>query len=640
MTYRERALRVMLAMVMVLTLAIPAVAPAPATAADTDFIGGPLLADTPSLVPNDHTPLALRFNGSGLDPDSTYYVKVRFSLTPTPSGGGALHRGFIWNKDLGEWIRNRGEDWSRFPTVQTNASGNVISTNDANWVFFKFGHEGNSGDYYIIITLNKDGTDGSSRNCDSPLLVKVIDMKTEGAWLHNGTATGATDFRRVTLNAEGATGSTDLVQSIHRTEANLIDDDSNGTVDDEDWGPAGATGDWRLAASAETTVNPHIQQNLQLGGNFKMKFADEDIAFGSADTTAPASPANLDAEVDGTTATLTWDPSADDVGVTAYHVYRWVGVSSVEFTPPHVRIATTTDTTYEDTGLTPGVTYNYEVRAADAATNVSARSNAAMAAIPQLTDIQHHDAGVTFDRFVTGYNSAYSGGGYVYGRWTGTALQARFTGDWIRIIGPKQPNYGKADVYIDGVKVDTVDCYASDADKTLEAVLWETTALTDAPHTIELRLKGEKNIASTGNIVVLDRFEVDGAMPAGGGIRYDEMTGTFAGPWISGANSAYIEKGYRYSRYTNASFTATFDGTKVAWIGPKTGSYGRARVYIDGVQQGSVVSQYGPTGWRYRVWESKTLPAGTHTIKIVPNGTKDAASGSTNIVIDAIDVTP
>jgi putative cell wall-binding protein len=220
-------------------------------------------------------------------------------------------------------------------------------------------------------------------------------MKTQGGWLHNGTATGAIDFRRVSLNAFDATGSTDKVLAVHRTEANQIDDDSNGIVDDEDWGPTGATGDWRLAASAETTVNPYIQQGLQLGGNFLMKYADEDIAFGSADTTAPAAPTNLDAEVDGTTATLTWDPATDDVGVTAYHVYRWVDVSSVEYTPPHVKIATVTDTTFEDTGLTPQVTYNYEVRAADAATNVSARSNAAQAAIPNTPPVAVDDAYAT-----------------------------------------------------------------------------------------------------------------------------------------------------------------------------------------------------------------------------------------------------
>jgi len=251
--------------------------------------------------------------------------------------------------------------------------------------------------------------------------------------------------------------------------------------------------------------------------------------------------------------------------------------------------------------------------------------------------IQHDAAGVTFDRFVTGYNSAYSGGGYVYGRWTGTKLQARFTGDTIRWIGPKQPSYGKADVYLDGVKVATADCYAPLAQATTSALIWESDPLTDGAHTLEIRLVGQKNAASSGYVVVLDRFEVQGAAPKGGGTRHDEKSGTLSGPWVYGANSAYIAKGYNYSRYATAAFTKTFNGTRVAWIGPKTGNYGRAKVYIDGVLQGTV-SQYGTTGWRYRVWESKSLPAGNHTLKIVPTGTKDAASKSTIIVIDAIDV--
>jgi hypothetical protein len=256
---------------------------------------------------------------------------------------------------------------------------------------------------------------------------------------------------------------------------------------------------------------------------------------------------------------------------------------------------------------------------------------------PGFTAVQHDAAGVTFDRFVTGYNVAYSGGGYVYGRWTGTKLQARFTGSKVRWIGPKQPSYGKADVYIDGVKRATVDCYASAAEKTTSAVLWESATLTDAAHTLEIRLLGQKNAASSGYVVVLDRFEVDGADPKGGGIRHDEKSGTLSGPWIYGANSAYIAKGYNYSRYTNATFTKSFTGTRVAWIGPKTPGYGRAKVYIDGKLIGTV-SQYGPTGWRYKVWESASLPYGNHTIKIVPTATKDAASTGTNIVIDAIDV--
>ena len=69
--------------------------------------------------------------------------------------------------------------------------------------------------------------------------------------------------------------------------------------------------------------------------------------------------------------------------------------------------------------------------------------------------LEHDAAGLVFDRWVTGYSTAYSGGGYVYGRWTGTILKATFTGSSVKWIGPKQPSYGMADVWVDGVKVAT-----------------------------------------------------------------------------------------------------------------------------------------------------------------------------------------
>lgn len=249
------------------------------------------------------------------------------------------------------------------------------------------------------------------------------------------------------------------------------------------------------------------------------------------------------------------------------------------------------------------------------------------------------DAGVTFDRFVRERSTAATSGIYVYGRWADTRMSVRFNGSAIRWYGPRQPSYGKAEVYLDGSLMDAVDCYASVTDKAQDAMIWEVSDLAEGPHTMEVRLTGDKNPASSGSIVVFDRFEVDGSQPYGGGQRIDEADGALLGPWISGQNNTYIGQAYHYSRYNTARFELSFTGTQIAWIGPKTGGYGRARVHIDGVDQG-VVSQYGPTGWRERVWESKPLLQGQHTITIVPTGTRDVASRGTNIVIDALDVTP
>jgi hypothetical protein len=145
-------------------------------------------------------------------------------------------------------------------------------------------------------------------------------------------------------------------------------------------------------------------------------------------------------------------------------------------------------------------------------------------------------------------------------------------------------------------------------------------------------------------VVVLDRFEVTGLTPAGGGARIDDTAATpgYTGAWIALINPTYYNKTYAYSRWSSHSFTATFEGTKAAWIGPRTTNYGIADVFIDDVKVATVDTyraNLATQGWREVVWQSDTLATGTHTLKIVPTGTKNPAATAANIVIDAIDVT-
>jgi len=253
--------------------------------------------------------------------------------------------------------------------------------------------------------------------------------------------------------------------------------------------------------------------------------------------------------------------------------------------------------------------------------------------------IEDNAAGVTFDRFVPSAGAAYSGGTYTYGRWTGTRIESRFTGTKIAWYGPKQPSYGKADVYIDGVYKATVDCYAPSSSATVSAKLWESATLGAGAHTVSIRLTGAKNAASVGYIVVVDKLVVTGSGAANPQARANESAGTFSGAWIPTASTTYTDGTYRYSRWAGAKISYTFTGTKVAWIGPRCWNYGRADVYIDGVKK-ATVSQYGALGWRYRVWESAALAAGQHTIEIRVLGTKEAASTNTIIVVDGFDVKP
>ena len=95
-----------------------------------------------------------------------------------------------------------------------------------------------------------------------------------------------------------------------------------------------------------------------------------------SDSEPPTQPTNVSgiSDVFGTQITLTWTASTDNVGVAGYNIYRDYGT-----TP----IGSSATTTYVNTGLTPGVTYVYEVEAYDSYGNKSLKS----APVPVTTNV-------------------------------------------------------------------------------------------------------------------------------------------------------------------------------------------------------------------------------------------------------------
>ncbi|WP_144123738.1 cellulase family glycosylhydrolase [Catellatospora sichuanensis] len=84
------------------------------------------------------------------------------------------------------------------------------------------------------------------------------------------------------------------------------------------------------------------------------------------DTIAPSAPGNPSVTgVTSSSVSLSWGAATDNVGVTAYEVYR-----------AGTKVATVSGLTYTDTGLSASTAYQYTVRARDAAGNVSAASAA------------------------------------------------------------------------------------------------------------------------------------------------------------------------------------------------------------------------------------------------------------------------
>jgi len=90
------------------------------------------------------------------------------------------------------------------------------------------------------------------------------------------------------------------------------------------------------------------------------------------DTTPPAAPTNVTATaVSSNQVNLSWTASTDNVGVTGYDILRAPGTSGGTFAV----VGSSTTTSFADTGLTASTSYRYQVRAKDAAGNLSAVSN-------------------------------------------------------------------------------------------------------------------------------------------------------------------------------------------------------------------------------------------------------------------------
>jgi hypothetical protein len=88
-------------------------------------------------------------------------------------------------------------------------------------------------------------------------------------------------------------------------------------------------------------------------------------AGGGGDTVAPSAPTGLASPSHTTNSVaLSWTASTDNVGVTGYQILRG-----------GTQVATTSGTSYTDTGLSASNSYTYTVKAYDAAGNVSAASS-------------------------------------------------------------------------------------------------------------------------------------------------------------------------------------------------------------------------------------------------------------------------
>lgn len=141
------------------------------------------------------------------------------------------------------------------------------------------------------------------------------------------------------------------------------------------------------------------------------------IGVSGPDTQPPTTPSNLTAAaISGNQINLSWTASTDNIGVTGYLLEGCQGASCTAF----AQIASPTTTTYNNTALTAGETYRYQVRARDAAGNPSSYSNVATATTP-APDTQPPTA-------ATNLTATAASGSQINLSWTGSMDNVGVTG--------------------------------------------------------------------------------------------------------------------------------------------------------------------------------------------------------------------
>lgn len=275
------------------------------------------------------------------------------------SGNG--HTGTLMSTPT--WTAGRINNALKFDGTDSVSLGNITQINNVPKLTLATWMKRNSAGAMVLVgkqTSNQDvaieaWSDGKvyfqmSKGSDTYGTITLNDT----AWHHvtmvfDGTLTGNANRLKVyvdgvqkTLTFKGTVPTATTTNTTPFNIGRMGGDYSNGLVDDT----------WLYARALNQA---EVQDLMQINS--------------APDTTPPSVPANLNATaISQTQINLAWSASTDNVGVTGYRLFR----DGVERT-------TTTGTAFQDTGLTPGTTYSYTVRAYDLVGNQSADSTVASA---------------------------------------------------------------------------------------------------------------------------------------------------------------------------------------------------------------------------------------------------------------------
>jgi hypothetical protein len=221
-------------------------------------------------------------------------------------------------------------------------------------------------------------------------------------------------------------------------------------------------------------------------------------------------------------------------------------------------------------------------------------------------------------------NAKARGGSFIVERRNGASATYRFSGTnltWVTVTGP---TYGKAALYVDRTSYGTFNNYAPKRHFNIQRTV---NGFGSGQHTAEVRVLGKKGAkTATDKLVAVDAFVAGDTTDASPALTQR---------WQRTTNNAASNGYYSIADLGGATASIDFAGPSVTLhtaVGPKFGDVG---LYIDGSLAQSDDLYASTLSFGHTVTASG-LGAGRHTLVVRVLGTKNAASGGTGVVLDAV----
>jgi hypothetical protein len=196
---------------------------------------------------------------------------------------------------------------------------------------------------------------------------------------------------------------------------------------------------------------------------------------------------------------LSWPDATDASGIASYQLQRKQG--SGTFTDVTLPLATATAV---DVALTPGASYQFQLRATDTEGNTS---DWVTTPSGTLTLLQENAGSVVYAG--SGWKrislSGASGGKVKKTGNAGRTATLSFNGTSVAFVSTRSPARGIAEIWLDGEFQELVDLYRASISK--RWIIWAPDApLAAGAHTLEVHVTGLRNPSATKNRIDVDAF--------------------------------------------------------------------------------------------------------------------------------------